>query len=104
MGKEEPGRIEEGVRKFKQGVAKEFLEEKIIIFGSAARGRMKKDSDVDIIVVSRKYGRKHVFGITPKLYGAWHERQKIDYPVDILLFNTKEFEELKKEVSSSAKL
>ncbi|MDI6708217.1 MAG: hypothetical protein QMD21_06795 [Candidatus Thermoplasmatota archaeon] len=47
--------------------------------------KKKNDSDVDIIVV------------TPKLYGEWHKKK--NYPVDILLFNVKEFEKLKKQVS-----
>jgi predicted nucleotidyltransferase len=60
---------------------------------------MSRHSDVDIIVVSQKYGRKDVFKIVPELYREWHEKQKIGYPVDIMLFNTKEFNKLKKEVS-----
>ncbi|MBI3413553.1 MAG: nucleotidyltransferase domain-containing protein [Candidatus Aenigmarchaeota archaeon] len=58
----------------------------MIIFGSAARGEMTRDSDVDIIVVSRRFGLKEHFTITPELYDEWHLKQKIDYPVDILLF------------------
>jgi hypothetical protein len=50
-------------------------------------------------VVGKKYGRKDVFKIVPKLYEEWHEKQKIDYPVDILLFSVKESNKLKKEVS-----
>lgn len=99
MGKGKTQEIKESVRKFKESIAKRFSVEKIILFGSAAKGKLKKDSDVDIIVVSRKYGREDVFKITPKLYGEWHEKERIDYPVDILLFNTKEFNKLKKEVS-----
>lgn len=99
MGKGEVEEIKESVRRFKESAARKFFVEKAIIFGSAARGEMKKDSDVDVIVVSKKYGRKHAFKITPKLYGEWHEKQKINYPVDIILFSTKEFNKLKKEVS-----
>lgn len=99
MGKGEIEEIKERVKEFKESVRKKFSVEKVIIFGSAARGEMERDSDVDIIVASRKYGRKDVFKITPKLYGEWHENLKIDYPVDIILFNTKEFNKLKKEVS-----
>jgi predicted nucleotidyltransferase len=94
MGK---AKIEEVVKDFKKKVAKEFFVQEIIIFGSAARGKMTRDSDVDLIVVSKKFGRKNTFEITPKLYGVWHSRK--NYPVDILLFNTKEFDRLKKEVS-----
>ena len=99
MGKKETERITECVKRFKESIAKKYAVEEIVLFGSAARGTMKKDSDVDILVVSSKYGRKDVFKITPKLYGVWHEKQKIDYPVDILLFNTAEFNKLKGQVS-----
>ncbi len=95
MGKKEAERIKRIVREFKKRIEKEFFVEKLILFGSAVRGKMKKDSDIDLIVVSKKYGRKDVFKITPKLYNAWYS----NYPVDIILFNTKEFEKLKKEVS-----
>jgi len=77
MGKKEIEKIREKVEKFKKSITKKFFVERIIIFGSAARGEMKKDSDIDIIVVSKKYGRKDVFKITPKLYGEWHEKQKL---------------------------
>ncbi|MBI4167375.1 MAG: nucleotidyltransferase domain-containing protein [Candidatus Aenigmarchaeota archaeon] len=99
MGKKKTEEITKEVRKFESAIKKNFFVDKIIIFGSAARGEMTRDSDVDIIVVSRRFGLKEHFTITPKLYDEWHLKQKIDYPVDILLFNTKEFGKLKKEVS-----
>jgi len=99
MGKRKIEKIKEKIKKFKENTSKKFFIEKVIIFGSAARGEMKKDSDIDIILVSKKYGRKDVFKIVPKLYEEWHEKTKIDYPVDILLFNKEEFDKLKKEVS-----
>ena len=73
--------------------------EEIIIFGSAAKGEMKKDSDIDLIIVSNKYFRKDTFSIRPKLYGIWHEKEKINYPVDIILFGKKEFEKEIKRIS-----
>lgn len=99
MGRRKIEEIKERVRRFKEGVAKKFFVEKVFIFGSAVRENMKKDSDIDIIVISKKYGRKDTFKITPKLYGEWHEKQKINYPVDIILFNTEEFEKLKKGIT-----
>lgn len=99
MGKQKIEEIKEEVRKFENAIKKKFFVDKIIIFGSAARGRMTKDSDIDIIVVSKKFGVKDYFKITPELSDEWHFKQKIDYPVDILLFSTKEVERLKKEVS-----
>ena len=99
MGKEKVEKIKEEVRRFKEGINEKFFVERVIIFGSAAKGEMKKDSDIDIIVVSKKFGRKDFFKITPKFYDEWHLKQKINYPVDILLFDTREFNKLKKEVS-----
>jgi predicted nucleotidyltransferase len=94
MGKKKIEKIKKEIEKFKKNVGKRFGIEKIIIFGSAARGKMNKHSDVDMIIVSRKYGRKDVFRIVPKLYGEWKGG-----PADIILFNKKEFEKLKKEIS-----
>jgi predicted nucleotidyltransferase len=99
MGKTTIEKIKRKVEKFKKNIEKKFFVEKVIIFGSAAKGKIKKDSDIDIIVVSKRYGRRDVFKIVPKLYGEWHEKAKIDFPVDILLFNTKEFDKSKKEIS-----
>jgi len=95
MGKKEIKEIRKRVEKFKKKIEKKFFVEKIIIFGSAARGEMKEDSDIDLIVVSKKFGLKHFFNIVPKLYGEW----SLEYPVDFLIYNKKEFEKLKKEVS-----
>ena len=99
MGKKEGEAVVEKVRDFKEKICGKFFVDKIVIFGSAGRKEMKADSDVDLIVVSRKYGLRDFFEITPALYDEWHLKQKIDYPVDFLLFSRKEFERLKKEVS-----
>ncbi len=87
------------VEKFKKSIEKKFFVDTIIIFGSAARGSMNEHSDVDIIVVSRKYGTKHFFDVLPKLYNEWHLKSKVGYPVDFLIYSRKEFEELKGRVS-----
>ena len=99
MGKKESEGVVEQVRDFKEKIGKKFFVDKIVIFGSAGRNEMKEDSDVDLIVVSKKFGLKDFFKITPALYDEWHLKQKIDYPVDFLLFSKKEFERLRKEVS-----
>jgi predicted nucleotidyltransferase len=99
VGEEKVREIEESVRRFKRGAAKKFFVERLIVFGSAARGELGEHSDIDLIVVSRKYGRKDVFKIVPELYREWHQNQRINYPVDIILFSTEEFERLKREVS-----
>jgi predicted nucleotidyltransferase len=83
------------IMEFKKKIEKKFYVEKIIIFGSAARGEMGRHSDVDLIVVSKKFGMRNFFEVVPKLYGEWYLR----YPVDFIIYNKKEFNKLKKEVS-----
>lgn len=39
------------IQKFVADVAREFLPEKVILFGSYATGRAKPESDVDLLVV-----------------------------------------------------
>ena len=99
MDRKKVEEIKEDVKKFKKVGRKKFGIEKIIIFGSVARGKIDWHSDVDLIVVSKYYGRRDVFRIVPQLYELWHEELKIDMPIDFLLFNVKEFNKLKKEVS-----
>ena len=42
------------VKRFKEEVANRYGIKRIILFGSAARGEMKKDSDIDLMVVVKK--------------------------------------------------
>jgi predicted nucleotidyltransferase len=93
--KKDREKIVREIKEFKQKIKKKFYVDEIIIFGSAARGEMGEHSDIDLIVVSKKFGTKDIFKIVPKLYGEWYLR----YPVDFLLYNKKEFNKLKKEVS-----
>ena len=99
MGKKEAQEIAKAVERFKRRIESKFHVDRIVIFGSAARGEMIADSDVDLIVVSKKFGLKDFFEITPELYREWHWGEKIKFPVDILLYNVREFEKLRKEIS-----
>ena len=40
-------------------IAREFQAEKIILFGSHARGDAGPDSDVDLLVIMPRNGKKH---------------------------------------------
>jgi predicted nucleotidyltransferase len=49
------------IREFSQEVARKFRPEKIILFGSHARGTATKDSDVDLLVImprTRAHGER----------------------------------------------
>ena len=72
---------------------------KLILFGSYARGKFDKDSDIDLILVDKKFNGKTVFERTRGLWLKWHLKQKINYPVDFICYTPKEFERLKKQVS-----
>jgi len=80
--------------------------DKIILFGSRARGDHKKESDYDICVIKKgvSHRRKVAQQIYRFLYG-------IGVPVDIIVETPEKFEELKdnpfmiyKEISKSGKL
>ena len=68
-------------------IVEKYKPEKIILFGSAARGKISVDSDVDLLIIK---------GDTPK-YGADRIRElskMIDrnIPVDLLVYRPEEFE------------
>jgi len=87
MGKKE---IIEGVREFKKDVEKEFGIERMFIFGSAARGKMGADSDIDILIVGKKFFKR-----APGLRSHW----KLGYPVDFLCYTPEEFNRFRKMVT-----
>ena len=77
------------LRKFK----KDNKIDKIIFFGSRAKNRHKKYSDVDLIVVSSRFEKLKSFKRAPTLRLKW----SLDYPVDMLCYTSKEFEKKKSE-------
>ena len=48
----------------------------VILFGSYARGKAKKDSDIDIAVVSRRFG-KNSLNIVQNSFGAENLTKKL---------------------------
>jgi uncharacterized protein len=94
MGKE-TDKIDEGIRDFRKESSREFGIEEIVIFGSAVRGKMKRDSDIDLIIVSKKFRGKKFFKRGIGLHKYW----KLDYPVDFLCYTPEEFKKNSKKVS-----
>ena len=45
------------IRQLSRRIAEQFNPERIILFGSRARGRARRDSDVDLLVVMRFKGQ-----------------------------------------------
>ncbi|MEE9224124.1 MAG: nucleotidyltransferase domain-containing protein [Thermoplasmata archaeon] len=95
MGREKP-EVVPIVKEFRRKVAKKCGIERMILFGSRASGKGRKDSDVDLLVVSR---RKSKLKLLSQLYHEWHVVQQIDYPVDFVCYTPKEFEDLEKRIT-----
>lgn len=48
--------IDEYLRKIKKAVKEKDPEAKVVVFGSFVRGNFRPDSDIDILIISEKYG------------------------------------------------
>jgi predicted nucleotidyltransferase len=79
--------LEKEIESIKTQIVEKYRPEKIILFGSATRGRLSTDSDVDLLIIKKE---------TPP-YGADRVRElskMIDrnVPVDFLVYRPEEFE------------
>ncbi len=83
--------IIEVLEDFKKETSKKIPISKIIFFGSRVTGKPREYSDIDMIVVSRKFeGMKFRERVT-KMYDYWN----LYYPVDFLCYTPEEFEKKK---------
>lgn len=80
---------------FRQNVNKELPINKMFFFGSFAKGKPHKWSDIDLVIVSSKFRRKKTYKRARKLYDYWN----LDYPVDFLCYTPEEFNNLKKGIT-----
>jgi predicted nucleotidyltransferase len=81
------GLSEKKLREIIRRVVKVARPEKIILFGSAARGEMGPNSDVDLLVV--KPGKFHQGHLTGEIYMNLHG---LGLPVDIILVTPEQVE------------
>ena len=88
-------KVIEDIKRFREESFREFRIEKIIVFGSFVSGRMKKDSDIDMILVSKLFRGRKFFKRGVGLHKYW----KLDYPVDFLCYTPEEFDKGSKRVS-----
>ena len=83
------------LKAFKLRLNKELPIKKFIFFGSRAAGQFRKDSDIDIILVSNKFRNKK-FRFRPL---GFHNYWNLDYPVDFLCYTPEEFNKLRKQIT-----
>lgn len=82
-------------------IAREYIEnlgsrlkiKKAILFGSAARGKMTRDSDIDLIIISDEF---RDMNLRQRLVFLSRSRGNkfIDWPMDVLGYTTDEFNKL----------
>src|SRR3989344_7608071 len=78
---------------FAQEVSNDIPIDKMYLFGSRATGKVKKSSDVDLLLVSKRFIGKRRLQRAPQLYLKWN----LDYPVDFVCLTPREFREKKHE-------
>lgn len=69
-------------------IAREFHPEKIILFGSHARGEAQPDSDVDLLVIMPRNGKEH-----HEQAAEIHLKCHPGFPIDVLIRTRQEFQE-----------
>lgn len=57
MAKKIPKKVNKAIRDYISLLKKDIPVEGVFIFGSYAKGKAKKDSDIDIAVISNKFGK-----------------------------------------------
>src|SRR5437667_9459637 len=65
---------------FRSKIQARYKVERMILFGSRARGKTHRFSDVDLIVVSPHFRRKNIVARASPLYLEWDR----DFPVDFV--------------------
>lgn len=78
--------------------------DKIVVFGSYARGEEKKGSDIDIIIVSRNFEGKDIFERVEIASGLHRELvEKTMMPADIMYYSPTEWEQGNSLIINQAK-
>jgi predicted nucleotidyltransferase len=81
-----PITVSEQIDQIVKRIVKKFAPEKIILFGSQARGDAGPDSDIDMLIVMPVEGS--VRDKRLEIRGALHD---VRYPIDILVTTPEEF-------------
>ena len=74
------------VKTFKKAISKKIKVDKLIVFGSAAMGRLGKHSDIDMILVSKSFKGLDSENRGPPLYFDWPS----DRPFDLICLTPQE--------------
>ena len=74
------------IRNFADEIARRYAPEKIILFGSHARGTANEDSDVDMLVIMDFEGRER------QMVSDIRSNIRSHFPLDLIVRSTKDIE------------
>ena len=94
MGSPRDGLIRR-LQQFRRKIGARYGIQRMILFGSRARGRARKDSDVDLLLVSPRFRRKNAVDRASPLYLEWD----LPYAVDFLCYTPEEYRRLSRRVT-----
>lgn len=83
------------VIEFSKKIRKNFSVDKIIFFGSRARGDFLEESDYDFVIVSKDFRGIPFRDRIKKIYDFWRFKEDIE----VLCYTPEEFEKKVKQVS-----
>jgi predicted nucleotidyltransferase len=83
------------LKEFRTELNKDTPISKMFLFGSRARGKPHRDSDVDLLIVSPKFRTEKRLERGMNFYKYWH----LNYPVDFLCYTPEEFKKLSKQIT-----
>lgn len=92
-------RIITDLKRFNSKLKKKYEIQSMFLFGSTASGNRKKYSDIDLLVVSKRFRNKSVLKRSVPFYHEWHVVQNLNYPVDFICYTPEEFDDLKDRVT-----
>ena len=82
---------EEVLKQMVDAIVREVDPERIVLFGSRARGEAREGSDFDLLIVERE-----PFGPTRSRFAEasriWDLAARLRFPADVLLYSTDELE------------
>lgn len=84
------------IKEYSRDLEKIIPINKVILFGSIARGKYNQDSDLDLIVLSDAFG-KISFMKRLELLSRARGRKHVKMAMDILGYTPEEFKEMPKE-------
>src|SRR2546425_3432644 len=87
-----PGPLVRKLQAFRRRIGVGHRIQRMILFGSGARGDMHRFSDVDLIVVSPRFRRKDPIERAYPLHLEWD----LELPVDFVCYTPEEFQALSK--------